>query len=155
MRKLIVVATVLSLGFVLNSFAADQAKSGQAQVAAENQQKKTIKTIFSYKKELGLSDKQIEQMKAFIVGLQNYIKDKRNELVPLTKDLIKLSNDRADLKLIKEKLEKISKVNLGIAYTDIETSRNIEDVLTSAQLKKWKKVQQDVRDKAKSQAAKK
>jgi Spy/CpxP family protein refolding chaperone len=141
MKKFFIVATlIICFGLTLSCFAQDRPE------------KQEVKTIFSYKKELGLTDKQAEDMKAYLVKLQNFLSEKGNELNSVRQELGKLLADRADLKLIRKKLEKINILRVDIAYSDIETARDIENVLTPGQLKKWKVLQQQAFDKAKAGA---
>ncbi len=146
MRKAIVLATVLSLGFSLNCFAAKE----PAKPAAVNQTKesKEAKTIFSFKDELSLSDKQIESIKSLLAELQSTMNEKAKSLNTLRQELSAMLKDRDSLKVIKVKLEQIADVQVDASYIDVDISRKVEDVLTSDQMKKWKDIQQKARDEA-------
>jgi len=113
--------------------------------AQEKAGQNKIKTIFSYKKELGLTEKQVADMTSILGVFQKYLTDKGEELRQLRLKFNGLVKQKADLKLIKEIIAQISAAQADISYTDIETSRKVEGVLTPAQLKKWNGMQEAYR----------
>lgn len=146
MRKAIVLAAVLSLGLTWNCFAAKEpAKPVPTKEAKES---KEAKTIFSFKDELSLSDKQIESIKSLLAELQSTMNEKAKSLNTLRQELSMMLKDRGPMKAIKAKLEQIANVQVDASYIDVDISRKVEDVLTSDQMKKWKDIQQKARDEA-------
>jgi DNA-binding LytR/AlgR family response regulator len=123
-------------------------------VAQTDQQKVVVKTIFAYKQELGLTDKQEERLKKLLNDFQNYLTETRKELGQLQTELADLIRTKASLKSIKAQIEKITRIQGEVAYTDVETARNVEGVLTTSQLVKWNKIQEDFRKAAQAQAQK-
>lgn len=144
MKKLLV--AVLALGLVI-SFSTCVLAQEKAKAAAPAAQQEEVKTIFSYKKELGLADKQEEDLKKIINDFQQYLTDKRQELNGLRDDLNKMMTNKESLKAIRGKLEQIAKIQVDISYTDIETARKTEGVLSAKQLDDWRKIQEDARAK--------
>ncbi|MEW5758154.1 MAG: hypothetical protein AB1755_01595 [Candidatus Omnitrophota bacterium] len=112
------------------------------------------KTIFDYKDELKLTDKQVTDLKKTISDLQAYITEKRKQLDAAGQELLGLIKEKANLKLIKQKLEQISKIQVDISYTDIESSRKVEGILTLDQIDKWKKIQEEYRVKMQAELVK-
>lgn len=121
------------------------ASLGAEGLAQEKAGQNKIKTIFSYKKELGLTEKQATDMTAILADFQKYLTDKGEELKQLHLKLNGLVKERADLKSIKEMIGRVSVLQSDIYYTDIETSRKVEGVLAPAQLKKWNGIQEAYR----------
>jgi len=144
--KKFVLLVVLSLCFTFNVFAKDKDVD---KVVAGGQNQQVIKTIFDYQNELGLSNKQIQNLKDKIADFQKYFTEQQKTLVGLQKELKQLFSDNASIRLIRSKLEQISRIQVDVSCRDIETSRNIERELTPAQLKKWKALQLEARKEAK------
>jgi len=146
MKRVIFIATALILGLSINSFAKEQPKPVKATpVAAADTQKQVVKSIFSYKADLGLTDKQEADIKKFLLDLQNTLQEKAGKLNILRQELSLLIQDRANLRVIRKKIDEIGKIQVDSAYLDIEASRKIEDTLSAAQLKKWHDIQNQAR----------
>jgi len=133
---------------VVSCFAQEKTKP------AAQADKNEPKTIFSYKTEIGLSEKQIGDMKALVEKLQIAINEKSKIIMDSRSELAKMIKNRDNLKLIKAQLEKISASQVELSYYDIETARKIESILTPEQLKKWQNVQQTAIDKLRAEAVK-
>ena len=150
MKRFVLVSTVISAALVLNStvFAAEPVKQQPkaATTAPAVEQNKEKRTIFNFRNELGLTDKQVEAMKALVNKLQEGIKEKTKNLEVLRKELVTMIQNRDKLAAIKSKIQNLANIQADISYFDIEISRKIEDVLTAQQLKKWKDIQKIVRD---------
>jgi len=129
----------LTVFFIIAVFTFAFAAEGLAQ------EQEQAKTIFSYKRELDLTNKQEEKLKKLIADFQKYLTDTRKELGQLQSELAGLMRTKASLWSIKTKIQKISQLQGEMAYTDIETARNVENVLTASQLAKWNRIQQDSR----------
>lgn len=149
MKKLVLVVAI-SLCLAGNAFAEDKKETNKA-TAGDQKQQVVIKTIFAYQKELGLSDKQIQDLKDKLANFQKYLLEKREVLIGFQKELNEMLTKREALKLIRNKLEQIANTQVDISYTDVETSRKIESTLTSGQLDKWKVLQADARKEAQKQ----
>lgn len=133
-------------------FAVSSAAYCQDKSKTQAQAKEPIKTIFDYKDELQLSPRQIEELKGIITSFQQLLLDKKKEIGILNSELGTLIKDKAEMKTVRSKLEQIARVQVEVSYADIETARKTEGVLTSAQLKKWKAMQEDYRSKSSPQA---
>jgi len=152
MRKIILIAVALILGLALNGFAKEKPKPAPSPEAVAEAQKQEIKTIFSYKTELGLSDKQDADIRKLLVDLQNTFTEKVKQLNALRQELAQMIKDRVNLKTIHRKIEDIAKIQVENTYLDIETSRKIEDTLNSEQLKKWQDIQKATREKMQAES---
>ncbi len=119
-----------------------QDKAGAAKTEAPAQQQSKIKTIFNYKSELGLTDKQVSGLVSILTDFQNYLNEKSKEIKDLKVKLSDLIKQKADLKSVRNALEQIAKAQVEVSYTDVETSRKVEAALTPAQLKKWSAIQE-------------
>lgn len=131
-----------------------QDKPKEIPVKASTVEQAPAKTIFDYKADLQLTDKQVEDLQKTVSDLQNYIKEKKTQLETQGQDLIKMIQEKADLKLIRKKLDDIAKLQVDISYTDIESSRKVENILKPEQIEKWKKIQEDYRVKIQAEANK-
>jgi hypothetical protein len=147
--KRLVFLVVFSLCFVSGVFALDKKDADKA--IAGQKQMMPVKTIFSYQKELGLSDDQVKSIKAKLADFQKYIDTQKQALVVLQKELSEMLNKNESLRLIRGKFEQISRIQVDVSCKDIETSRSIEGVLSSSQLSKWKKLQAEARKVAQKQ----
>ena len=98
------------------------------------------KTIFSFKNEIGLTDEQENKLKALLYDDQNLSNSYRNNLNILSQELIRMVNNKEDLKIIKRKLEEISKIQVEVSCRSIEIQRKIESILSPAQYKKWENI---------------
>ena len=153
LAKVVLIAAVSVQLSSLACFAADSSAK-QAKTSAQDTQKKEAKTIFSYKTELGLTDKQVEDMKALVSKLQAALTEKGKALGDLRNDLGKMIRDKENLATIKAQLKKIADLQVDISYMDIETARKIEGTRTSGQLKKWQDIQISSLEKLKAENAK-
>ena len=147
MKKLVLLVA-LSLCFTFNVFAQDK---GAGKAAAGGQKQQVVKTIFDYQKELGISDKQVQNLKDKLEDLKKYLIEQEKALISLQKELNEMISNNAALKLIREKLDKISRIQVDATCRRIETSRSIEGELTPTQLGKWKAIQLEARKVAQKQ----
>ncbi len=148
MRRIILIAVALVLGLALNGFAKEKPKAtAPVPDAVAEAQKQEIKTIFSYKAELGLTDKQEADIRKLLIDLQNTFTEKAKKLNTLRQELAQMIKDRANLRTIRRKIEEIGKIQVENTYLDIESSRKIENTLTPEQLKKWQDIQKETREK--------
>jgi len=108
-------------------------------------EKKAGESIFEYKKELSLTDKQEKNLRDILAKLQNYLTDKQKELNGLRAELSKMIAESADLDKIKAKLNDIAEIQVDASYEDIVSNRAIETELTGTQLSKWRGMQAEFR----------
>ena len=109
-------------------------------IAKEKSNKKVLKTIFSYKKELNLTDEQTDKLHKILDEFTEQLKRKRLKLRVLNIEFNELIRNRASLDKIKSKLKEIAELEVEIRFLDIKSAREIEEVLTPEQLKKWNKI---------------
>ena len=140
MRRVKISVLILLFSACALTAASAQERTAQSKPAAAAQPNK-IKTIFSYKKELGLSDKQVADMTGILTDFQKYLNDKGQEMREMHLKLNGRVKERAELKSIREILELISGIQVDVSYADIETSRRVEEILSPSQLKKWNRMQ--------------
>lgn len=103
--------------------------------------KKAGNSIFDYKKELSLTDKQEKNLKDILAKLQSLLTGKQKELDGLRAELSKMTAESADLNKIKLKINDIAKIQADATYEDIASTREIETELTGTQLTKWRSIQ--------------
>ena len=131
---LVSIAIIMALTFAGISISFAETKSGDS--------------IFAYKNELSMTDKQEKNLRDIITKLQNFLTTKQKELDVLRADLSKMLTDRVDLSKIKAKVNEIAKIQADATYEDLASTRAIEEVLTSSQLSKWRGMQVEFAKKA-------
>ncbi len=104
-----------------------------------------VKTLIDYKSELGLSDKQVKEIKDTLFAYQNVVTEQRKALSTYEKEYSGLVSERAPLEQIKGKLRQITDTSFNLRFADVQTARKVETVLTADQLKKWRDIQAKVR----------
>lgn len=122
----------------VNCFAQDV--SGTKAANNLNQQAQ-VKTIFSFKHEIALTDDQEVKLKAVLYDEQAFIDTNNNTLKALGTELGRLIANKGDMRVIKSKLEEIAKIQVETSYRNIENSRKAEMILTPDQLEKWRAIQ--------------
>lgn len=98
-------------------------------------------TIFDYQKDLGLSDKQVADIKAATTALQTTLAERAQEITTLRQDINAMIASNERIERIREKLQKISTLQIDNACLDIETVRKVEATLTPSQMIKWQEIQ--------------
>jgi Spy/CpxP family protein refolding chaperone len=118
------------------------ASYGLAQgISDTKDQPQQVKSIFSFKDELGITDDQELKLKALLYDEQTFLDSENTTLKSLGEELSKLIDAKADMQAIKSKLEEIAKVQVDVSYRNIADARQIETVLTPEQMEKWKDIQ--------------
>lgn len=147
MKKTLILLITFSLilGLSYPALAADKTKIEPPNTAQLKNNE--LKTIFDYKDELGLNKHQIEGIKNMVDKLRTTFEENNKKLNTLREELKAMLKNKENLARIKEQLTKVSNIQIENSYADIETSRKIEDILTTEQLKKWKEMQQDFQQK--------
>lgn len=108
-------------------------------------QRRVVRTIFSYRQELGLTEAQEKEITDTLLDLQKQLIEKRARLGVAQIELRQLISDRAELPAIRAKLEEVSRLSVDITFTDVSASRKIEGVLSAEQLRKWRAIQAEAR----------
>ena len=111
------------------------------------------KTIFSYKKELGMTDEQEKNLNAILEEFQQYFNAKKDSLVAVEKEIADLVTSKGSLETIKAKIDDLAKLKAEVTFKDIETSRRVESVLKPEQIEQWKKIQTEAIEMLRNQMA--
>ncbi len=130
---------VLTICFIASSGFA-QSVPGPKSENNLNQQEQ-VKTIFSFKNEIGLTDDQELKLKALLYDEQALTDANNNTLKTLGTELGKMIDGKDDMGIIKSKLEEMSKIQVEVTCRNIEDSRKVEKILSPDQLAKWKDIQ--------------
>ena len=148
-RGIFVVMFVFGVMFVSVAHA-DDAKpaAAPAQAVAAPTANAGAKTIFDYQKEIGMSDKQVEDMKGLMTEFQKVLGEKSTQLTALRQELATMIQDKKDVPLIRQQLQKIADIQVDASIFDVETSRKVDAVLTADQLAKWKALQETFKKEA-------
>ncbi len=102
-------------------------------------------TIFDYKAELKLTDRQEQQIRQLLTELAGELDVRRARLTIATYDLTELIKKEAPLEQIKKQLEEEAALRAALSYEDIAASRRINAVLSAEQLKHWRSIQETSR----------
>ena len=105
------------------------------------------KTIFDYKQELNLSNKQISKIKSALVTLNKKVTLLKAKLIIANSELNNLIKNKGDISAIDKKLREVFDYRRGIIIDDLIASRTIRGTLSKQQLKKWKEIQAKYRKK--------
>ena len=121
--------------------------------AISTAEEKTNESIFKYKKELSITDKQEKNLLNILSKLQDYMTKKQKELNTLRTELNKMISEKADLGRIKARLQTIARIQADATYEDIASIRAIEKELTAEQMAKWRAMQAEFRKKLQQKQA--
>lgn len=105
----------------------------------------TGESIFKYKKELSITDKQEQNLRNILAKFQDYLAARQKEIDVLGTDLNKLIVEKGDLGKIKAKLHNIARIQADATYQDIVSTRAIEKELTVEQMSRWRGMQEAFR----------
>ena len=114
---------------------------------AQNAPAKKVKTMVDYKKELNLSDSQVNDITLALKSFQDTVNQQKALLQRYEKDYSNQLKSHAPLPEIKQKLKQLSEVRFQLRYADVVTSRKVEKILSASQMKAWKLIQTKVRAK--------
>ncbi|HEY4000983.1 MAG TPA: hypothetical protein VGO93_19095 [Candidatus Xenobia bacterium] len=123
-----------ALALVMLMGAAGQAQAPAPPAAAA----KGGHNIWDHQKELGLTDKQVTDMKAAAKTFQdqiNALQAKDKTLEPELRTLV--SNDASDVNKLKSKLMEQASLRVDFQVDQLTMSRSIKKILTPDQVKKW------------------
>ena len=141
-RKVLLGIVVIGCMMASNCFAQAVPELKDEGAVTQSGQSGEVKTIFSFKKELGLTDEQESKIKALLYDDQSLMSTSRTTLNARASELSQLIKDKGDMKVIKSKLEEISKIQVEMTCKDIENSRKIDNILLPAQIEKWKAIKE-------------
>ncbi|MCX5677559.1 MAG: hypothetical protein NTY76_00400 [Candidatus Omnitrophica bacterium] len=113
--------------------------------ASSSAEEKGDESIFKYKKELSITDKQEKNLRDILTKFQDFMTAKQKEVDALSADLNKLVTEKGDLSKIKAKLQSISRIQADATYQDIVSTRAIEKELSADQINKWRAMQEEFR----------
>jgi len=142
MRKITLPAIAILFIAMMASYGLAQDVPGPKSDNSLNQQEQ-VKTIFSFKNDIALTDDQEVKLKALLYDEQTALDTDNDTLKALGTELSKMIDSKADMQLIKGKLEEISKIQVEISYRNIENGRKVEEILTPDQLEKWRAIQKN------------
>ncbi len=101
----------------------------------------TVKTIFDYKQELNLNDRQEQDIKTILTDLNKEVRVTRAKLTLIEVELTDLIKQEGDLEQIRKKLKDASDIQVALRMADIVGTRKIHKILSPDQLKKWRELQ--------------
>lgn len=135
----IIVVFILTI-FMAGGLAYAQAASPPAEV-----QSTQGKTIFDFKAELKLTDKQEKEIREILAELNRDLQLNRAKLTILSFELEDLTQKEGNLEQMKKNLKDQADLQSSMRYADIVATRKINKVLSSEQLKKWRSIQASAR----------
>ena len=109
-----------------------------AQVAPQPER---ARTIFDYKKELNLSDRQEQDIKTILGDLNKEVVVTRAKLTLLEVEVGDLIKNEGDLEQIRKKLKDAADIQVALRLADIAATRKINRTLSPDQLKRWREIQ--------------
>jgi Spy/CpxP family protein refolding chaperone len=126
--------------------AVPQAQAQQTQ-SSQPQGQPQVKTIFDYKKELGLTDDQVKKMQDHIAAMNKERKPLGERVAASNKELATLIDKQGDMGEIRKKVKEVYDTLATMRIADIEWNRKIMAVLKPEQVKKWRELQAAARKK--------
>jgi hypothetical protein len=105
------------------------------------QRQPAVKTIFDYKQELNLTDRQEEEIKTILADLNKEVVVTRAKLTLLDVEASDLLKNDGDLEQIRKKLKEAADIQVELKMADIVATRRINKTLSAEQLKRWRSLQ--------------
>lgn len=140
MRSISIVALSLATLFICSLGYAQEAQAPTSQQAVAQTQP-VQRTIFSYKKELNITDKQEKEAKVILENFRKKSMELNERIAALNAEVNKMIQEKRWTALIRPKIYELGKLRADLSYQDLVTSRKIEGVFTKDQLAKWQKIQ--------------
>ena len=140
-RMVSAVVCMFCIVSVTNLFAEKSAQVAGQQKAVISNQRPEVKTIFAYKKELNITDKQEKDLMRVLNDLKTNFANIRKNITTLNADLAKMIREKKNLTSIRAKIDGIARLQADALFADIETSIKVEGILNEGQLTKWKAIQ--------------
>ena len=100
-----------------------------------------VKTIFDYKQELNLTDRQEQDIKAILQDLNKEVRVTRAKLTLIDVEASDLIKNEGDLEQIRKKLKDAAEIQVSLKMADIVATRKINGTMSREQLKKWRELQ--------------
>ncbi len=110
-------------------------------VFAQTADQPTKQTIFDYKDELKLTDKQEGEIRQILADLNREVQIAGAKLTILKYELEDLINQDDKLDQLKKNLQEEATLRANVRFADLVATRKINKVLSPDQLAKWRKVQ--------------
>jgi hypothetical protein len=104
-------------------------------------------TIFDYKAELNLSDKQEDDIRALLADLNKEVRLGNAKLTIVNSELEELVKTEGDVEQIRKKVKEAFDLQANVKFDDIVATRKINRVLSPEQLKRWRSIQAAARGK--------
>lgn len=99
------------------------------------------KTIFDFKADLKLTDKQEKDIREVLTDLNKELQVTRAKMTILSFELEDLLKKEANLEQIKKNLKDQADLQANLRYADVVATRGVNKVLTPDQLTRWKSIQ--------------
>ncbi|MEO0278885.1 MAG: Spy/CpxP family protein refolding chaperone [candidate division WOR-3 bacterium] len=100
------------------------------------------KGILDYKKELALTDKQVNTIDDAIKGFEAKAKEIEKKMQTLSQEINSLLASSGNMETIKKKIKELYLLRADLDIANIEAARKINSVLTPEQRKKWQEIRQ-------------
>ena len=126
---------------LISIMAAFVALAGPAISAQTTTQPQRPRTIFDYKTELNLSDRQEQDIKSVLGELNKEAVVTRAKLTLLEVEIGDLIKSDGDLEQIRKKLKDAADIQVALKFADIVATRRINKTLSPEQLKRWREIQ--------------
>ena len=102
-------------------------------------------TIFDYKAELNLSDKQEQDIRTILADLNKDVRLGSAKLTILNSELEDLIKADGDLEQIRKRVKEAFDLQANLKFDDISATRKINRILSPEQLKRWRGIQEAAR----------
>jgi hypothetical protein len=135
-------AVVFAAAFLIQ---ATPAPTPPAKQPAPQAQPAQGQTIFDFKSELNLSDKQEQDIKSILGDLNKNVRLGSAKLTILNSELEELIKNDGDLEQIRKRVKEAFDLQANLKFEDIAATRKINRVLSPEQLKRWRSIQDAAR----------
>ena len=98
------------------------------------------RTITDYQQQLGLSSDQTKKISEAVQNYQDRLKTAKNGLTGAENELAKMMEKRAPLPTIRGQLEKAENLRMQCRLLDLQTSRQVREILTAQQWQQWQTI---------------
>ncbi len=100
-----------------------------------------------------LTDEQEQKIRQLLLDLSKKLQIEQAKLTLANAEIEELLKKEAELEKIKEAVNREAAIRATITYIDLATGRQINAVLTPAQLKQWREIQEKARQAQKPKSA--
>jgi Spy/CpxP family protein refolding chaperone len=119
---------------------AEEKKTSPAREAQPGAGKRQVRTILDYKTDLNLTEPQTNKIRDYMNTLDKDFRVMKANLSLVNVDLQNLIEKDAEISEIKKKIRETYDIQASMRIADLETARNINKLLSTEQLKKWKAI---------------